>query len=345
MTVQDRPESYKAAIFRGVGQVDVVDLPYPPCGDDEAIVRNVLTGICGSDIFAYQKHGPQSGIFIDGEFGHEAISEVVELGKDVKGLQVGDRVFVNQGKALRDMRRMSAVGGFSNYLRIPQCLEGYSLLRIDNDLPLRTAVLFEPFVIGTRGVKVLNQQPGDCAIVFGAGIIGITSAIMLDWYGAEKVMVVDLSEFRLENARRLGFATCNPAKEDLREKALATFGSSQSYLGERCAARLYVDCIGMKPALDGFTMLAPREAEISIVGVHKQPVAIDWVGVSFSNWHIHGCGSAGTEDMLPEIVEMMKSGRYDLPSLVTHEFKVDRIEEAIEQAARPDEAQKVCISF
>src|SRR3984957_4726056 len=142
-----RPETYRAAIFRGVGKVDVVDLPYPHCGDNEAIVRNVLTGICGSGLFAFQKHGPESRIWIDEEFGHEAISEVVELGKDVTGLKVGDRVFVNQDKAIRDKRRVSATGGFSNYLRIPQCEAGYSLLKIDNALPLRAALLFEPFVI------------------------------------------------------------------------------------------------------------------------------------------------------------------------------------------------------
>jgi threonine dehydrogenase-like Zn-dependent dehydrogenase len=71
-----RPDTYKAAIYRGVGKVEVVDLPYPPCGDDEAIVRKRLTGICGSDIFAFQKHGPESRIWIDEEFGHEAIRGV-----------------------------------------------------------------------------------------------------------------------------------------------------------------------------------------------------------------------------------------------------------------------------
>ena len=221
-----QPETYKAAIFRGPGHVDVVELPYPVCGDDEAIVRNLLTGICGSDIFAWQKHGPTSRIWIDEEFGHEGIAEVVELGRNVKGLSVGSRVFVNTDKAFRDRRRASAAGGFSNYLRIPQCEAGYSLLPIDNDLPLRTAVLFEPFVIGTRGVKVLDPRPGDNAIVFGAGIIGMTCAIMLKWYGCDKVMVVDLSDFRLENAQRLGLLTCNPSCENLHDKAKAVFGTS-----------------------------------------------------------------------------------------------------------------------
>jgi 2-desacetyl-2-hydroxyethyl bacteriochlorophyllide A dehydrogenase len=339
------PATYKAAIFRGVGQVDIIDLPYPDCGDDEAIVRNLLTGICGSDIYAFQKHGPESRIWIGEEFGHEAISEVVHLGKDVKGLKVGDRVFVNQDKAFRDMRRVSATGGFSNYLRIPQCEVGYSLLPIDNVLPLRTAVLFEPFVVGTRGVKVLRPREGDTAIVFGAGIIGMTSAVMLDWFGCTRVMVVDFSDYRLENARQLGFATCNLAHEDLKARAFAEFGSQRGYPSEKCGARLYVDAVGVKAVLDNFAMLAPRNAEISIVGVHKEPAALDWTQVSFNNWHIHGCGDGATEDLLPQILAMMRSGKYDLASLVTHEFSVERIEDAIRLAANPNAAQKVCISF
>src|ERR1043166_10022465 len=103
-----KPETYKAAVFRGPGHVDVVELPYPECGGAGAIVRNLLTGICGSDIFAYQKHGPTSRIWVDEEFGHEGIAEVVEIGKDVKGLSVGDRVFVNTDKAFRDKRRHRA---------------------------------------------------------------------------------------------------------------------------------------------------------------------------------------------------------------------------------------------
>jgi 2-desacetyl-2-hydroxyethyl bacteriochlorophyllide A dehydrogenase len=340
-----RPATYKAAIFRGVGRVDVVDLPYPQCGDDEAIVRNVLTGICGSDIFAFQRHGPESRIWIGEEFGHEAISEVVELGKNVQGLKIGNRVFVNQGKAMRDNRRMSATGGFSNFLRIPQCVAGYSLLKIDNELPLRTAVLFEPFAVATRGVKVLSPTAGDLAIVFGAGIIGLTSAVMLDWYGCAKVMVVDLSDYRLENARKFGFATCNPTTEDVKEKAFSVFGSHRNNFGERCNARLYVDAVGVKSIIENFATLAPRNGSLSIVGVHKEPVTLNLTQVSFNNWHIHGCGDGDTETLVPEILEMMRSGRHDLSALVTHEFRVDQINEALRLAGNPHEAQKVCISF
>jgi 2-desacetyl-2-hydroxyethyl bacteriochlorophyllide A dehydrogenase len=337
--------SYRAAIFRGPGKVDVVDLPYPDCGDDEAIVRNLMTGICGSDIFAWQKHGPTSRIWIDEEFGHEGIAEVVELGTNVTGLNIGDRVFVNTDKAFRDKRRVSAAGAFSHYLKIPQCEVGYSLLPIDNDLPLRSAVLFEPFVIGARGVKALDPQPGDNAIVFGAGIIGMTSAIMLKWLGCEKVMVVDLSDFRLKNAAQLGFATCNSQTENLLEKAKAEFGVSPGYPSEKCGARLYVDAVGVGSVIDSFAALAPRNGSLTLVGVHKQPVALDLAQVAFNNWHIHGCGELSTEDLAPDILAMMRSGQFNLASLVTHEFPIDQITQALDQACRPDEAQKVCITF
>jgi len=339
------PANYKAAIFRGVGRVDVVDLPYPECGDDEAIVRNLLTGICGSDIFAFQKHGPESFIWIDEEFGHEAISEVVELGRNVTGLKVGDRVFVNQHKAMRDRRRASATGGFSNYLRIPQCEAGYSLLKIDNDLPLRTAVLFEPFVVSTRGAKVLDPRKGDNAIVFGAGIIGLTSAIMLQLYGCEKVMLVDYFEFRLEIARRLGLATCNPSKDDLKTKAFAEFGVQSGFTGDRCAARLYVDAVGVKSVIESFMQLAPRNGALSVIGVHKEPAPLNLTALTFNNLHIHGAGSGEAEDLVPEILEMMRARRDELGCLVTHEFKIEDINEALALASKPTEAQKVCISF
>lgn len=337
--------SYKAAIFRGPGAVDVVDLAYPECGDDDVIVRNLMTGVCGSDVAAFRSGGDEHMIWQDHEFGHESVAQVVAIGRNVVGLKVGDRVFPNQGKALRDMRRMATVGGFSEYILIPKCEVGYSVLKIDDEIPVSTAVLVEPFVIGTRGALNLNPGPGKTAIVFGAGIIGISAAIMLRWYGCEKVMVVDISDFRLENARTFGLATCNSAKEDLKAKAIAEFGVQLSFFGERCAANLYLDAIGIKPAIDGFEEIAGREARLAIVGVHHAPVALDLMKVCYSNWHIGGCGSIAIEDAIVDILAMMKSGRFDLSALVTHKYPVEQIAEALMMGARADQAQKVCIAF
>jgi threonine dehydrogenase-like Zn-dependent dehydrogenase len=340
-----KPSTYKAAIYRGIGSVDVVNLPYPKCGDDEVIVKNLLTGVCGSDISAYRRGGDLNMIWKDHEFGHEAISEVVEIGERVTGLKLGDHVFPNYGHALRDTKRMSTVGGFSEYIRILQCEVGYSLFKIDQDIPVKTAVLVEPFVIGTRGARNLNPGPDKTAIVFGAGIIGMSAAIMLDWYGCSKVMIVDISETRLENARKFGLITCNPETQDLKAKAFGEFGTQMGYGGERCRANLYLDAIGLKPAVDNFTMLAGREATLAVVGAHHEPIAWDMRRLSLMNWHVTGCGSLPIAEAIVDIQKMMKSGKYDLSSLVTHEYKVEQIAEALVMGGDAKRAQKVCISF
>lgn len=101
----------------------------------------------------------------------------------------------------------------------------------------------------------------------------------------------------------------------------------------------------MKPAIDNFAMLAGREATLAIVGVHNEPVALDLLQVCYGNWQIRGCGSIEIEEALPEIMAMMKSGKFDLSSLVTHEYGVERIAEALVMGGNSREAQKVCISF
>lgn len=338
-------ESYRAAIYRGIENVDLVDLPYPECGDDDVILRNLMCGVCGSDIYAWNHGGDEHMIWKDHEFGHEALSEVVEIGRNVTGLAIGDHVFPNQGQALRDMNRMATVGGFSEYIRVPQCEVGYSVLKIDNDIPVRSAVLLEPFVVGTRGALSLEPGPGKSAIVFGAGIIGMSAAIMLSWYGCDKVMVVDISEFRLENARKFGLLTCNPSTEDLTERACAEFGTQQSFFGERCGADLYLDAIGLQVAIDNFAMLAGPGSRLAIVGVHHEPVSLDLLPVCYGNLRIGGCGNIAIEDALPEILAMMKSGRFDIASLITHEYGVEQIADALVKGSMANEAQKVCVAF
>jgi threonine dehydrogenase-like Zn-dependent dehydrogenase len=340
-----KPATYKASIFRGAGSVDVVELPYPECGDGDVIVRNLMTGVCGSDISAYKRGGDAHMIWKDHEFGHEIVSEVVEMGSKVRGLMLGDHVFPNLGNAHRDRKRMSTVGGFSEYILIPQCEVGYSVLKIDNDIPLKTAVLLEPFVVGTRGARNLGPGPGNTAIVFGAGIIGMSAAIMLDWYGCSKVMIVDISRQRLENAKRFGLITCDPGAEDLRAKAFAEFGTQTAFLGERCNANLYLDAIGLVAAVDNFTMLAGRNATLATVGAHHAPVAWNMRHLSLMNWKVTGCGDTPIEECVVDIQKMMKSGKYDLSSLVTHEYRVDQIADALVMGGNAEEAQKVCISY
>lgn len=340
-----KPKTFKAAIYRGIGSVDFLQVPYPQCGDDDIIVKNVIAGICGSDVAAFNEGGDANMIWKDSEFGHEMISEVVEIGKNVKDIAIGDYVFPNMGQAKRDRMRMATVGGFSEYIHIPQFEIDYSAIKIDKDLPLMSSVLLEPFVVGTRGAKGTNPGPDKTGIVFGAGIIGMSAAIMLKWYGCEKVMLVDISDIRLENAKKFGLITCNPAKEDLKVKAIAEFGSQRCYTGEVCGANLYVDALGVDASLNYFTQLAGRNATLSIVGVHHHPILFDFLPVCFNNWHISGSGNGTYEELAIDVLEMMKSGKFDVSLLVSHKFPHDKIVDALKMSGNSIEAQKVVITY
>jgi len=337
-------KTYKAAIYRDKGSIDVVELFYPTCGDDDIIIRNLLAGVCGTDVAAY-KHGDPRPVWKDSEFGHEVISEVVEIGQNVRGLELGDRVWPNQGFALRDRRRMSNVGAFSEYLLIPQCEVGHSVFKIDDEIPLKTAVLLEPFMVGARGVKELDPGPGKTAIVFGAGIIGMSAAIMLKWYGCEKVMIVDVSDYRLNNAKSFDLETCNPEIEDLLARAKAEFGTRNSMTGQACDVDFFIDALSLSVAVDNFTLMAGRNASLAVLGVHHEPVPIDMKLLCYNNWHIHGCGNIPSEVASVDVLELMRSKKYDLSSLISHEFSVDRIVDALVMGGNSGEAQKVCISY
>ena len=337
--------TFKGAIYRGVGSVDIADIPYPECGDGDVIVKNLIAGICGAEVSAFYKGGDAQMIWKDSEFGHEMVSEVVEMGKDVKDIAIGDYVFPNMGQAKRDRMRMSTVGAHSEYIHIPQFEINYSAVKVDKGIPLTTSVLLEPFVVGTRAAKNTNPGPGKSAVVIGAGIIGMGAAIMYKWYGCDKVMVVDISDFRLENAKKFGLITCNPQTEDLKAKAIAEFGSSMCYSGEVCGAQLYVDATPTDDFLDYFSLLAGRNSIIAVAGTHRQPLSVDFLKVSYNNWYITGSGNGTYDELAVEVLEMMKSGKFDLSSLVTHQFKHEDIVDAIKQAGKPEEAQKVVVVY
>lgn len=131
----------------------------------------------------------------------------------------------------------------------------------------------------------------------------------------------------------------------LKAKAFAEFGSQKGFLGERCNANLYIDAVGLKAVVDNFSMIAGKEASLAIVGVHHVPVGIDLRLLCYSNWHISGCGNLPIEAAVADILDMMKSGQFDLSSLVTHEYKVEQIAEALVMGSNANVAQKVCISF
>ena len=295
-------------------------------------MKNLAAGICGSDINAYKHDGPSVYIFPGLEFGHEMVSEVVEVGKDVQGVAVGDRVYPYPIFAKDDMMRPATVGGFSEYVHIPNCRLGMSVFKVDDTISNKAAAMIEPFTVGGHSAKICQPGPGKKAIVFGGGIIGMSAAITLDYMGCDKVMVVNRSTYRLDKAAALGFETCSPVQEDLKAKAMSVFGEAFSMSGPAPDVDIYIDATGAADAIDNFLAMAKSGATLSIVGVHHAPRTINLIPVTYGGLTIKGSPGYDFEDVA-RAMEIMKSGKYDIESLVSHTFPLEQLEEAIQTAA------------
>lgn len=106
-----RKDNMKAAIYLGQENVEVRELPDPVCGDNDVVIQNIYSSICGTDVTVYTK-GPNTGhrINVGGEFGHETVSHIVEVGKKVTEFKVGERVYPYSRYAKNDTGRAGTIG-------------------------------------------------------------------------------------------------------------------------------------------------------------------------------------------------------------------------------------------
>lgn len=156
----------KAAIYLGKENVEVQELPDPICGDHDVIIKNIYSSICGTDVAVYTK-GPNTGhkITVGGEFGHETVSRIVEVGKHVTDFKVGERVYPYPLYTKNDTKRAGTIGGFSEYILVPEAKRHHSLYTIPEQISDRLACLIEPFTVGCRAARRGQPKAGEATII------------------------------------------------------------------------------------------------------------------------------------------------------------------------------------
>lgn len=335
----------RAAIYNGQKDILLTELETPAAGDHDIVVRNIYASICGTDVAVYN-HGPNTGhrVTVGGEFGHEMVSEVVQVGKDVKDIQVGDRVYPYPLLAKGDPKRAGTVGGFSEYILIPNAQLGKQVYAVPEAIPSKVASLIEPFTVGCRAARRSFPKAGENAIVFGAGTIGIAAAIALKYFGCNQVMICDHSDFRLEKAKGLGFAVCNNSKEDLKTAAMACFGTAPSRFGPTADVDIYIDAAGAESILELYQSIGKIESRIVVVAVLAGKRPVDVLSMTYSQHALIGSGGYFPEDVT-DVLAIMSSGKWDIESIITHVYPWEELPQAIEKASQVNEALNVVIRY
>ena len=332
-----------------VDKIDVVDVERPVPGPKDALMKIRACGICGTDtFFLHLGGGPfgAGGAMVPVPLGHEPAGEIVEVGAEVDGLKVGDRVVVNpQGAPSGIIGCGGKHGAMSDHLLLEDCEIGKSVTVFPDTVPFDVAALNEPMAVARHAVNRSEAKPGDKVVIFGAGPIGLGAAIWLKLRGVEHVVVADVIPSRLETALAVGAdAVINSAEEDVTARLTELHGQAANALGQpRPGTDIYIDAAGVAAVVNTTVDSAKWGAKLVMVAVQKKGADIDLGGMLRSELTLIASQGYPTEifEVTREIVEHHER----FAKLISHRVPFAEVGQAFELALTPGAAEKIVVTF
>ncbi len=295
----------KALTLTAYNEFAYGDVDTPEIADNEVLIAVKACGVCGSDIHGMDgSSGRRIPPII---MGHEASGEISQIGAAVTGWQVGDRVTFDStvycgqcesckngqinlcpernvlGVSCGDYRRH---GAFAEYIKVPQ----HILCALPDSVSYEQAAFAEPITIALHGVSRLPIQPGDSAVVVGAGLIGLLVVQVLKLKGAGTVIAVDIDEKRLEIAKELGADHALLSSDEVPAQVRELVGNED---GADCS----VEVVGFGPTINIAIDSVRKGGSISCVGNLKAEVPFPLQAVVTRELSVYGsCASAGEYD-------------------------------------------------
>lgn len=328
----------KVAVMLDVCQMDYVERPIPQPGHDDVLVKLEYIGICGSDMHYYE-NGRIGGYIVKPPFvlGHECSGTVVEIGKNVKHLSIGDRVALEPGKTCGHCEFCKKGlynlcpdvvffatppidGVFQEYVAHQAAL----CFKLPDNVSTMEGALIEPLAVGFHAANQGAAHTGQTAVVFGSGCIGLMSMIALKAMGVTKTYVVDNIQKRLDMALTLGAA----GVINFKDTDPVTRVNELTH-GRGCD--LVIDTSGTEIAASQAVHMAAKSAVIVMVGYSKSgminlpmSLAMD-KELSFKTVFRY-------RHIYPMAIEAVSSGLIDLKGIVTDVFSFDDIRNAMDKS-------------
>lgn len=328
----------KVAVMNGIGKMGFVEREVPQPADNEVLVKLEYVGICGSDMHYYET-GRIGDYVVEPPFvlGHEPGGVVVEVGKDVKHLKVGDRVALEPGKTCGHCEFCKegkynlcpdvvffatppVDGVFQEYVAHEAAL----CFKLPDNVDTMEGALIEPLAVGFHAANQGGAHAGQTAVVFGAGCIGLVSMMALKAEGVSKVYVVDIMQKRLDKAMELGATeVINSMDTDVMAEI--------ARLTEGKGADLIIETAGMEITTRQAIHIAKKGAAIVLVGYSKTGEMILPLSLAldkeltfktvFRYRHIY-----------PMAIEAVASGKVNLKGIVSNVFDFHDIQNAMDNS-------------
>jgi len=326
-----------AARFVEAGKPFAVEkIDVPVIEPDEVLVAIKASGICGTDVHYHS--GGFSPYIIPLTLGHEGAGVVKEVGSDVTHIKVGDHVVIHyiiscgnckpclQGYDNRCRHRQSigshVDGTFAEYIKVP----ARSALKMADNVPFEWGAIAACAVSTPyHSVKISGLKVGDTALVFGVGGVGLHAVMWAKFFGAGKVMAVDVIDSKLEEAQRYG---ADLVVNATRDNVLEAVEKATDGWGVDVA----IECSGSPKAMEqaikaikGRNRYATGTA-VS-VGLQTTPLQAEYWGLREGRLMVSG---DHTRFELQQVIQLMEARKIDLSQSITHRIPLQDVNEGVE---------------
>jgi threonine dehydrogenase-like Zn-dependent dehydrogenase len=328
--------------IHGSGDVRLDSYRRPEPGPRDVVVKMKACGICGSDL-SYIKIGginrQPDGVTA---LGHEGAGEIMTVGSEVEGVEVGQGVIINPMNTPSYIGSGGPEGAFTEELLVREARLGDSLLPIPEGIPYDIAAMCEPLSVALHGINRAEAKAGDRIVIFGCGPIGLGMVLWAVDRGCKDVIALDLADERLERAHALGALTINPGREDAAARIKEIHGVETVFGREKAGTDAYIDAAGAPSILGDVVALAKRHARHVITAAYMKPVELPAGAMLTTEMTITTAVGYPTE--MPDVIAAMPRLRAKIAALISHSLPFDRVLEGLDIAATPQSA-KVMIAF
>ncbi len=339
----------KVARYYSGTDIRIEEAEVPGIHDGEVLVKVKKSGICGSDLADWYME-PRAPAF----FGHEPAGDIVKTGKGVEGFKTGDRVFVHHHVpcfvchhcirghyTMCDTYKETAIypGGFAEYIRVPALNLSRDTLKLPSKISYEEATMIEPIACCIKGMNRLDMHQGDTVAVIGAGFAGAVHVQLARIYGAGKIFAIDNVEYRLEKAVEFGADhTVDFSKTNVRSYI-------EKHNNGRGADIVVLATHSLDALEQGFT-IAGKGATLYLFAPYEPGVTIpvDLYRFFFREFLLVATYSSTPFDTRAAL-SLMETGRLRTRDLITHQFPMEEMNEALNTARQAKNSLKIVISI
>jgi threonine 3-dehydrogenase len=313
----------KAKAERGIWMQDI---DKPEVGHNDVLIKVNQTAICGTDIHIFKwDDWAQATIPVPLAVGHEFCGEIVEMGIEVRGFAVGDRVSAEghitcgvcrNCRAGRRHLCMNTVGvgvnrpgAFAEYLSVP----AFNVFKLPDVISDDVASILDPLGNATHTALSFDLV-GEDVLITGAGPIGIMAVAIARYAGARHVVITDVNDYRLELARKMGATAAVNVTTDLLDKTMLDLRMEEGF-------DVGMEMSGNPQAFRDMLRTMHHGGKIAILGILPADTAIDWNQVIFKGLELKGVYGREMFETWYKMSSMLQSG-LNIEPIITHHFPI-----------------------